>query len=149
MRKTILTLCVATISISSSITPIANAINIEEHNLKNSTTVTIEENLNELDYASMISSTQFPYLVERLKVYMQSNPNSSDEEINNYFKNLIIENYDANLVALDSEISNHSYDYANSLPILASKLGYNEKKYLILTQQKVLLFYLTPKLQLI
>ena len=128
MRKTILTLCVATISTSATMTPIASAMNIEEHNLTNSNIVTIEENLKELDYASMISSAQFPYLVEKLKAYMQSNPNSSDEEINNYFKNLIIENYDANLVALDIEISNYSYDYANSLPILASRLGYNEKK---------------------
>lgn len=58
MRKTILTLCVATISTSATMTPIASAMNIEEHNLTNSNIVTIEENLKELDYASLKIMTQ-------------------------------------------------------------------------------------------
>lgn len=81
----------------------------------------------EVDYASMISSIQLPALTENLRKYMEENPNLTDEEINEYFKKVIVENYDENLVALDN-ISMFAYDYANALPVVSSKLGINEKK---------------------
>ena len=76
----------------------------------------------------MISSAQLPTLVKELRLYIESNPNLGEEEINNYFKNLIIENYDENLMILEKNQNNLRYDYANSLPIVSSKLGPTEKQ---------------------
>lgn len=116
----------ATALISTMIATVANA-SVTEDNILINLNSSVETNIEEIDYASMISSIQLPVLVENLKTYMEENPNLTDEEINNYFKNLIIQNYDESLVALDN-ISMYAYDYANALPIVSSRLGTNEKK---------------------
>ena len=126
MKKTLISTILATALISTMIATVANA-SVTEDNILINLNSSVETNIEEIDYASMISSIQLPVLVENLKTYMEENPNLTDEEINNYFKNLIIQNYDESLVALDN-ISMYAYDYANALPIVSSRLGTNEKK---------------------
>lgn len=125
-EKTLISTILATALISTMIATVANA-SVTEDNILINLNSSVETNIEEIDYASMISSIQLPVLVENLKTYMEENPNLTDEEINNYFKNLIIQNYDESLVALDN-ISMYAYDYANALPIVSSRLGTNEKK---------------------
>lgn len=125
MKKILISTILATTLTSSMITTFANADSLEDNIIVNSSDIVSSKD--EVDYASMISSIQLPTLTETLRKYMESNPNLTDEEINNYFKKLIIENYNENLMALDN-ISMYAYDYANALPIVSSKLGTNEKK---------------------
>ena len=120
MKKTLISTILATALISTMIATVANA-SVTEDNILINLNSSVETNIEEIDYASMISSIQLPVLVENLKTYMEENPNLTDEEINNYFKNLIIQNYDESLVALDN-ISMYAYDYANALPIVSSRL---------------------------
>lgn len=128
MKKTILKVLLVSFITTNLISTVANATvvkeNIQTYNFNDS----IDSNLGELDYSSMISSAQLPTLVEELRLYMQSNPNLSDEKINTYFKSLIIENYDENLMILEKKQSNLRFDYANSLPIVSSRLGTTEKQ---------------------
>lgn len=127
MKKTLISTILATALISTMIATVANA-SVTEDNILINLNSSVETNIEEIDYASMISSIQLPVLVENLKTYMEENPNLTDEEINNYFKNLIIENYDENLMILEKNQNNLRYDYANSLPIVSSKLGPTEKQ---------------------
>ena len=111
MKKTLISTILATALISTMIATVANA-SVTEDNILINLNSSVETNIEEIDYASMISSIQLPVLVENLKTYMEENPNLTDDE---------------SLVALDN-ISMYAYDYANALPIVSSRLGTNEKK---------------------
>ena len=127
MKKTILNVLLASFITTNLITTITSATVLDE-NIEYDFNTSINSTIDELDYSSMISSAQLPTLVKELRLYIESNPNLGEEEINNYFKNLIIENYDENLMILEKNQNNLRYDYANSLPIVSSKLGPTEKQ---------------------
>lgn len=92
MKKTILNVLLASFITTNLITTITSATVLDE-NIEYDFNTSINSTIDELDYSSMISSAQLPTLVKELRLYIESNPNLGEEEINNYFKNLIIENY--------------------------------------------------------
>ena len=105
MKKTLISTILATALISTMIATVANA-SVTEDNILINLNSSVETNIEEIDYASMISSIQLPVLVENLKTYMEENPNLTDEEINNYFKNLIkyyIKKYDYILIDIGKD----------------------------------------------
>ena len=80
MKKTLISTILATALISTMIATVANA-SVTEDNILINLNSSVETNIEEIDYASMISSIQLPVLVENLKTYMEENPNLTDEEI--------------------------------------------------------------------
>lgn len=69
MKKTLISTILATALISTMIATVANA-SVTEDNILINLNSSVETNIEEIDYASMISSIQLPVLVENLKTYM-------------------------------------------------------------------------------
>ena len=90
------------------------------------------ENINkteELDYASMILDEQFTELTNKLIKYIEENPSSTDYEQNDFFKQLILDNYDEEAITLQKKyVKSPRYDYADKLPVVSSLLGPTEKQ---------------------
>ena len=94
MKKTLISTILATALISTMIATVANA-SVTEDNILINLNSSVETNIEEIDYASMISSIQLPVLVENLKTYMEENPNLTDEEINIVYLKLMELNLEA------------------------------------------------------
>ena len=84
IKKTILNVLLASFITTNLITTITSATVLDE-NIEYDFNTSINSTIDELDYSSMISSAQLPTLVKELRLYIESNPNLGEEEINNYF----------------------------------------------------------------
>ena len=113
MKKTLISTILATALISTMIATVANA-SVTEDNILINLNSSVETNIEEIDYASMISSIQLPVLVENLKTYMEENPNLTDEEINsNPAKGVLVLSNAQAAITMTSQHWKNTHEYHN------------------------------------
>lgn len=112
----------------SMITPVLSTSYANE--LESNTIGIHNETDNYINYADMISDEDLEKLVNQINEYHKDNPELSFDELNEYFKLLILSNYDESdkYKNINNDYSIETKGAADYLPIVSGKLTAPEKK---------------------